>query len=250
MGDLTGKVGIVTGASRGIGRAIAERLARDGVKVVVNVNTSMQQAHEVVTAIEAGGGQATAIQANIGVVADVRRLFQETLTAYGHVDILINNAGTYKSFEKVADVTEEDYDAIFAVNAKGPFFAMQEAARVFRDNGRIVNISTRGTRAAIPGYYVYGGSKSTLEQFTVQLSLEFGPRGITVNTVLPGPVETQMLHDILALLPEGTRQMVIARTPLGRLGHPTDIGDVVAFLCSDDGRWVTGQTIAVDGGLV
>ena len=110
MGGLTGKVGIVTGASRGIGRAIAERLARDGVKVVVNVNTSMQQAHEVVTAIEAGGGQATAIQANIGVVADVRRLFQETLTAYGHVDILINNAGPSKSFEKVADVTEEDYE--------------------------------------------------------------------------------------------------------------------------------------------
>jgi 3-oxoacyl-[acyl-carrier protein] reductase len=243
---LTGKVAIITGASRGIGRAIAERLAADGAAVVVNYSQSTAQAAEVVAAIAGRGGRAVAIQADMSRVAEIQRLFQDAISRFGRVDILVNNAAMalYKS---IAETTEEEFDRVFALNARGPFFAMQEAAHVLPDHGRIVNISSGATTVGFPSQSVYCGSKSALEQFTLVCANELGPRGITVNAVLAGPTETDMLNGIVAHSPE-FKAMLIQRTPMGRIGQPLDIADVVAFLVSDDARWVTGQSIRVDGG--
>ena len=250
MGALTGKSAIVTGASRGIGRAIAERFARDGAAVVVNYAKSADQAQEVVTAIEAGGGKAIAIQADIARIRHVRRLFRETLTHFGQVDILVNNAAaSFNTLAPFVEVTENEFDAVFALNARGAFFAMQEAARVLPDCGRIINISTGATGVGLPGLSAYLGSKAALEQFTLVLANELGARGITVNTVSAGVTETQMREDLFALWPPEMKTMLIQRTPMGRLGQPADVADVVAFLASEDAHWMTGQNLRADGGL-
>ncbi len=250
MGALTGKSAIVTGASRGIGRAIAERFAHDGAAVVVNYAKSADQAQEVVTAIEAGGGKAIALQADIARIRHVRRLFRDTLTHFGQVDILVNNAAaSFTTLTPFVEVTENEFDAVFALNARGAFFAMQEAARVLPDRGRIINISAMGTSVGLPGLSAYLGSKAALEQFTLVLANELGARGITVNTVSAGVTETQMLEDLFALWPPEMKTMLIQRTPMGRLGQPADVADVVAFLASEDARWVTGQNLRADGGL-
>ncbi len=249
MGALTGKSAIVTGASRGIGRAIAERFAHDGAAVVVNYAKSADQAKEVVTAIAAGGGKAIALQADIARIRHVRRLFRDTLTHFGQVDILVNNAASFNTLTPFVEVTENEFDAVFALNARGAFFAMQEAARVLPDRGRIINISPMGTSVGLPGLSAYLGSKAALEQFTLVLANELGARGITVNTVSAGVTETQMLEDLFALWPPEMKTMLIQRTPLGRLGQPADVADVVAFLASDDARWVTGQNLRADGGI-
>jgi len=243
MSMLTGKVAIVTGASRGIGRGIAERLAKDGASVVVNYTKSADEAKKVVAGIEEKGGKAVAVQADIGQVAEVRRLFQEAEKAFGRLDILVNNAGIFWA-KPLADVTEADYDHIFAVNAKGQFFAMQEAAKRMADGGRIVNISTGGTQLAFPGISAYGGSKSALEFFTKVAARELGARRITVNTVSPGYTETDMLSD------PTFRTIGIEASPLKRLGTPKDIADVVAFIVSDEGGWITGDSIQAGGGVV
>jgi 3-oxoacyl-[acyl-carrier protein] reductase len=248
MAALTGKVAIVTGASRGIGRAIAERFAQDGAAVVVNYSQSADQAKEVVTTVESRGGQAVAIQADMSRVPEIRRLFQETSTRFGHVDILVNNAARFV-YNPIAETTEEEFDRVFALNTRGAFFAMQEAARVLPDRGRIINISTGGTTVGMPCLGVYLGSKSALEEFTLVLANELGPRGITVNTVLAGVTETQMLDDLFQFWPPEVRTMLIQRTPMGRLGQPREVADVVAFLASEDARWVTGQSIRADGGI-
>ncbi len=250
MGALTGKSAIVTGASRGIGRAIAERFARDGAAVVVNYAKSADQAQEVVTAIEAGGGKAIALQADIARIRHVRRLFRNTLTHFGQVDILVNNAAaSFNTLAPFVEVTENEFDAVFALNARGAFFAMQEAARVLPDCGRIINISTGATGVGLPGLSAYLGSKAALEQFTLVLANELGARGITVNTVSAGVTETQMLEDLFALWPPEMKTMLIQRTPMGRLGQPADVADVVAFLASEDAHWMTGQNLRADGGL-
>ncbi len=243
MNSLRGKVAIVTGASRGIGRAIAERLAKEGASVVVNYTKNADEAKKVVAGIKDHGGKAVAVQADVSKVADVRRLFQEADKAFGQLDILINNAGIFWA-KPLADVTEEDYDHIFAVNAKGQFFAMQEAAKRMADGGRIVNISTGGTRLAFPGISAYGGTKSALEFFTKVAARELGARKITVNTLSPGYTETDMLSD------PTFRTMGIEASPLKRLGTPKDIADVAAFLVSDEGGWITGDTIQAGGGVV
>lgn len=243
MSSLRGKVAIVTGASRGIGRGIAERLAKDGANVVVNYTKNADEAKKVVAGIEANGGKAVAVQADVSKVADVRRLFREAEQAFGRLDILINNAGIFWA-KPLADVTEEEYDDIFAVNAKGQFFAMQEAAKRIADGGRIVNISTGGTRLAFPGISAYGGTKSALEFFTKVAARELGARKITVNTVSPGYTETDMLSD------PNFRTIGIEASPLKRLGTPKDIADVVAFIVSDEAGWVTGDTIQAGGGVV
>ena len=248
MAALTGKVAIVTGASRGIGRAIAERFAQDGAMVVVNYAHSENQAKEVVSGIEAHGGKAVAIQADMSRVAEIRRLFRETNIQFGHLDILVNNAATF-IYKPVTEVTEEEFDRVFALNARGAFFTLQEAARVLPDKSRIINISTGGTTVGPPGLSVYLGSKSALEEFTLVLANELGPRGITVNTVMAGITETKMLEDLFEFWPPEMKTMLVQRTPLGRLGQPQDIADVVAFLVSEDARWITGQTIRADGGL-
>ena len=242
MSSLKGKVAVVTGASRGIGRGIAEQLAKDGATIVVNYTKSAGEAEKVVSGIKGQGGNAMAVQADVSKVEDIRRLFQETKKVYGRLDILVNNAGIFWA-KPILETTEEEYDQMFAVNAKGQFFALQEAAKHMAEGGRIVNISTGGTKRAFPGISAYGGSKSALEFFTKVAAKELGPKHITVNTVSPGYTETDMLSD-----PQ-FRTIGIQASPLGRLGTPADIAKVVAFIVSDDGGWITGDTIQAGGGV-
>jgi len=242
MGSLSGKVAIVTGASNGIGRAIAERLADDGAIVVVNYNHNEEKAKQVVTGIQAKGGKAVAVQADMSRVADARRLVIDTVKQFGRLDILVNNAGRFMP-KPLAETTEADFDQIIALNAKGPYFAMQEAAKALKEGGRIVNISTDGTHLSFPGATAYLGSKGALEQYTKGLAQELASRGITVNTVSPGFTDTGMMT-------EQFRQIGIEMSPLKRLGLPKDIADVVAFIVSEEARWLTGQNIHAGGGIV
>lgn len=244
MSSLTGKVAIVTGSSRGIGRAIAERLGRDGAKVVVTYAGNREKAEEVVSTIKANGSEAIALQVNMRKVAEVRGLVQKTIERFGKLDILVNNAAGVNVFKLTAEMTEEEYDSMFDIT-RGVYFALQEAARQMADGGRIVNISTSGTAMAIATGGAYSGSKAAIEQFSMGLAKELGARGITVNTVSPGVTET----DGLVLEQEQVNQL-IAQTPLGRLGHPNDVASAVAMLVSDDGRWVTGQGLRANGGIV
>ncbi|HKO30774.1 MAG TPA: glucose 1-dehydrogenase [Nitrospiraceae bacterium] len=239
---LSGKVAIVTGSSSGIGQAIAERLAQDGATVVVNYGTSAEKARQVVTGILAKGGKAVAIQSDMSQVAEARRLVIETVKEFGRLDILINNAGRFMP-KPVLETTEADFDQVIALNAKGPYFAMQEAARVLQEGGRIVNISTDGTHLNFPGATAYLGSKGALEQYTKGLAQELALRGITVNTVSPGFTETGMMTDQF-------REIGTQMSPLKRLGAPKDIADVVAFVVSEEARWLTGQNIHCGGGIV
>lgn len=242
MKSLSGKVAIVTGASNGIGRAIAERLADDGAIVVVNYSKSSEKAQQVVVGIQAKGGKALAVQTDMSQVAEARRLVIDTVKQFNRLDILVNNAGKFMP-KPLDDTTEEDFDSVIALNAKGPYFAMQEAAKVLKDGGRIVNISTGGTHLHFPGATAYLGSKAALEQYTKGLAQELAPKGVTVNTVSPGFTETGMMT-------EEYRQMGIQLTPMKRIGVPKDIADVVAFIVSEEARWITGQTIQVGGGIV
>lgn len=242
MASLSGKVAIVTGSSRGIGRAIAERLAEDGAIVVVNYGTSGEKAQQVVTGIQAKGGKAVAVQADMSQVAEARRLVIDTVEQFGRLDILVNNAGRFMA-RPLLETTEDDFDQIIALNAKGPYFAMQEASKVMKEGGRIVNISTDGTHLSFPGATAHLGSKAALEQYTKGLANELVLRGITVNTVSPGFTETGMMTDQF-------RQIGIQMSPLRRLGTPKDIADVVAFIVSEEARWLTGQNIHAGGGIV
>lgn len=242
MALLTGKVAIVTGASSGIGRAIAERFAEDGALVVVNHSKSPEKAQQVVIGIQAKGGKALAFSADMSRVSEARRLVRETVAQFGRLDILVNNAGKFMP-KPMAETTEEEFDLLTALHAKGPYFAMQEAAQALKDGGRIINISTCATRMSFPGATAYLGSKAALEQYTKGLAHELAPRGITVNTVSPGFTETGMMT-------ESYRQTGVELSPLKRLGLPQDIADVVAFLVSEQARWLTGQTIQVGGGVV
>lgn len=242
MKSLTGKVAIVTGASNGIGRAIAERLADDGAIVVVNYSKSAEKAQQVVAGIQGKGGKALAVQADMSQVTDARRLVVDTIKQFNRLDILVNNAGKFMP-KPLLETTEEDFDAVIALHAKGPYFAMQEAARVLKDGGRIVNISTGGTHMHFPGATAYLGSKAALEQYTKGLAQELASKGITVNTVSPGFTETGMMT-------EEYRQIGMQLSPMKRLGVPKDIADVVAFIVSEEARWLTGQTIQAGGGIV
>lgn len=242
--SLNGKVALITAASRGIGRAIALRLGRDGASVVVNYHSNEGAAEEVVAGIEKAGGKAVAIQGDIGTPGDVEWLFDETLRIFGGLDIVVNNAGiTVVGPTQFFDVAQ--LDRALAVNVKGTFLALQQAANHVRDGGRIINISTGYTRAPNPHVGVYVGTKAAVEQFGHSLSKELGERRITVNSVLPGLTDTE------GVAPEvrARADTYIAQTPLGRFGRPEDIADVVAFLASEDGRWVTGQAISATGGL-
>jgi 3-oxoacyl-[acyl-carrier protein] reductase len=245
MAPLTGKVAIVTGASNGIGRAIAERLADEGAAVVVNYGKSVEKAKEVVARIESKGGQAIAIQADMSKVQDARRLVRDTIQRLGRLDILVNNAGMFM-MKPLLETTEEEYDRIFALNTKGPYFAMQEASTVIKEGGRIVNISTDGTHMGFAGATAYLGTKGALEQFTKVLAHELAPKGVTVNTVSPGFTDTDMLRSGGPQIAELGTQM----SPLKRLGTAQDIADVVAFVVSEKARWLTGQNIHAGGGVV
>jgi 3-oxoacyl-[acyl-carrier protein] reductase len=242
MSSLKGKVAIVTGASSGIGRGIAERLAQDGASVVVNYAKSADKAKQVVAGIEAKGGKAVAIQADMSKAADARRLVKDAVKQFGRLDIVVNNAGDFLA-KPLAETTEEEFDRLFALNAKGPYFVMQEAATIIAEGGRIVNISTDGTHLGFSGATAYLGSKGALEQFTKGLAHELAPKGVTVNTVSPGFTETEMMK-------EPFRTVGIQMSPLKRIGLPKDIADVVAFVVSEDARWLTGQNLHAGGGVV
>ena len=243
-GELAGKIALVTGASRGIGRAIALRLGRAGASVVVNYATSPDKAQEVVAALETGGGRATAIQADLSKPADVARLFQQAEAFFGGLDIVVNNAGAYLS-KPLVEVTAEEFAHIFELDTRGTFLALQEAARRVRNEGRIITISSGQTVVPFPNGSVYAGSKAAAEQFGLVLAKELGARQITVNNVLAGATETDSLD-----LPEQLRQQLIQNTPLGRLGQPDDIAEVVGFLASPAARWMTGQNVRATGGLM
>ncbi len=244
--SLAEKVAIVTGASRGIGRAIAESLAAAGAAVVVNHRDSAAQAAETVAAIEASGGRAVAIQADMENIADIQRLISSSIEEFGALDILVNNAGIGNRTE-MADMTEAEFDWTMSVNARGPLFAIQTAVPRMRDNGRIINISSCGTHIAqITGLLaVYQMSKGALEQLARCYMKELGARGITINTVLPGFVETELASDT----PQDYKDALIRRTALRRLGTPEEIASVVCFLATDSARWITGESIQVSGGL-
>jgi 3-oxoacyl-[acyl-carrier protein] reductase len=243
---VTGKVAVVTGASRGIGRAVAERFARDGARVVVNYARSGDQAEHVVAGIREWGGEAIAVRADMGRPEQIAQLFEQTTERFGRLDVLVNNAGAYDA-HRLERSDEAHYAALFDVNVRGVLLASREAARRFGETGgRIINISSGAARAAVPGGAVYAASKAAVEALTRCHAAELGPRGITVNAVAPGFTESDMLD---VALPAEARDGMIALTALGRLGRPEDIADVVAFLTSDDARWITGETIGASGGL-
>ena len=244
--SLVEKVAIVTGASRGIGRAIAESLASAGASVVVNHRDSAAQAAETVAAIERAGGRAAAIQADMAKLDDVQNLISAACKTFGALDILVNNAGVGNR-TALSDMTEAEFDWTIAVNARGPMFAIQAAVPRMRDNGRIINISSCGSHVAqITGLLaVYQMSKGALEQLARCYRMELGARGITINTVLPGFVETELASDT----PQEYKNNLIRRTALGRLGTPEEIASVVCFLATDAARWITGECIQVSGGL-
>ena len=244
MSSLQGKVAIVTGSSRGIGRGIAERLGRDGAAVVVTYAGNRDKAEEVVRLIESAGSKSIAIQVDVRQLEDVRALFEQAIKQFGKVDILVNNAAGKNIFKPTADMTEDDYNSMFNIT-RGVYFALQQAAHHLADGGRIVSISTSGTAMAIPAGGAYSGCKAAIEQFSAALAKELGARGITVNTVSPGVTET----DGLVLEQEQVNQL-IAQTPLGRLGQPADVANAVALLVSDDAHWITGQSIRANGGIV
>jgi 3-oxoacyl-[acyl-carrier protein] reductase len=243
--SLKDKVAIVTGASRGIGRAIAESLAAAGAAVVVNHRASEKQAAETVAGITGRGSCAVALAADM-VVGDAKRLVHATLERFGRLDILVNNAGVGNR-TAMADMTETEFDWTLSVNARGPFFMMQAAVPRMSDGGRIINISSCGSHIAqVTGLLaVYQMSKGALEQLARCYMKELGERGITINSVLPGFVETELASDT----PQDYKDALVKRTALRRLGTPEDIADVVCFLASDAARWVTGEAIMVSGGL-
>ena len=247
MANLNGKVGIVTGASKGIGAAVAEALAKQGAAVVVNYANTARQAEEVVARINAGGGKAKAVRADISNPAESKKLVDNTLAEYKRVDILVNNAGVY-DFVPLGGVTEQYFDRIFHLNVRGLLFATQAAVNAFDDlGGAVINVSSLASLLAVPNGSVYGAAKAAVDAITRNLAAELGPRKIRVNSVLPGPVETEGTQ-AMAGFDQFSAQLV-SRTPLGRLGQPRDIANVVSFLASDEAGWITGQLIPVAGGL-
>ncbi|GAA2785488.1 SDR family oxidoreductase [Kitasatospora sp. CM 4170] len=248
---LAERTALVTGGGRGIGRAISLRLAAEGALVAVHYGHDHQAAQDTVKQIEADGGRAFALRAELGVPGDAEAVwdgFDQGLAAVGApagVDIVVNNAGVTLP-KPLADVTEEDYDRVFAVNTRAPFFILQRALPRLRDGGRIVNISSGAVRIGYPAIAAYTMTKGALDVLTPALALQLGPRGITVNTVAPGFTDTAINP---TLADPQIRSALAAHSAFNRLGTPADIADVVAFLAGDDARWITGQWIDATGGV-
>jgi len=246
MTTLTGKVAIVTGASKGIGAGIAKLFARSGASVVVNYSTSKDAANELVAEIERVGGKAVAIQADFSKTADIRRLFEESKRAFGSLDILVNNAGVY-AFGPLRDSTEQEFHREFTTNVLGVITATQEAAKYFGpDGGSIINISSIASVGYMPDSAIYAATKSAVDAITRVTSVELAPKKIRVNSIAPGATITE---GIAALgWPEETIKAVVATIPFGRPGQPEDIARVALFLASDDSAWITGERITASGG--
>ncbi|MFF2210721.1 SDR family oxidoreductase [Streptomyces antibioticus] len=245
------RTALVTGGSRGIGRAVAGRLAREGALVAVHYGHDHGAAERTVKEIEAAGGRAFAVHAELGVPGDAAALwdaFDRALAARGAepgVDIVVNNAGITLP-KPIEHVTEEEYDRVFAINTKAPYFILQRALGRLRDGGRIITVSSGATRIAYPAIATYSMTKAALDSLTLSLALQLGPRGITVNTVAPGFTDTEINP---TLQNPQIRQALASASVFGRLGTPADIADVVSFVASDEARWVTGQWIDATGGV-
>jgi len=244
---LENKVALVTGSSQGIGRATAIALSRLGAAVAVNYNIESGSANRLVDSIISEGGRALALQSDVRRVANINTLFEHVVAAYGGIDIVVSNAGAQVPLHSIADVTEEEFDVGFALNGRSHFFVMQKAARTLRDGGRVIVTSSSATAAPYPGGAVYAGAKAAEELYVRVLAKELGPRRITVNAVSPGLTDSAQMR---AGVTQERIDAVIGMTPLGRMGLPQDIAEVVAFLASDEAGWITGQNIRVGGGVV
>lgn len=246
MSTQTSKVGIITGASRGIGAVIARQLASEGFAVAINYASSANEASKLVDELRQAGHQAAAIKADVANAEDVRRLFEETGTQLGKVDVLVNNAGILKVMP-LAQHTDELFDQTFNIHARGTFNTLREAATRLNDGGRIINFSSSTVGMNLPGYAVYIASKAAVESLTQVFAKEMRGRQITVNAIAPGPVATELfLHG----KSEEQIQTFAKMPPLERLGQPEDIARVVSFLVGPDSAWVNGQILRVNGGLV
>ncbi|NPU09693.1 glucose 1-dehydrogenase [Bradyrhizobium sp. 83002] len=247
-GRLSNKVAVVTGGSKGIGAGIARRLALEGASVVVNYSTDQAGAQSVVADILAANGKAVAVQGNVAEAADIERIFVTAIRDFGRLDILVNNAGIYR-FHAIEDITESEYRSHFDTNVLGLLLATQAAvARFGAEGGSIVNIGSIASRQPTASTTVYTATKASVDAITRTLSKELGPRKIRVNSINPGAVETEGTH-AAKIIGSEMEKAFIAMTPLGRLGQPDDIAPVVAFLASEEARWITGETIVVSGGL-
>jgi 3-oxoacyl-[acyl-carrier protein] reductase len=245
--SLRGKVAIVTGASKGIGAAIAKQLASEGAAVVVNYSSSKANGERVVKEIGALGGKAIAVQANLSKREETERLFAKSKEAFGPLDILVNNAGIYE-FLPLDKMTEEHFHEHFNLNVLGLLFASQAAARQFdAAGGSIINISSIASTLAVPESAVYSGTKGAVDSITRSLASELGPRGIRVNAIRPGMVETEGTHSA-GIAESDIRKQVEAQTPLRRIGQPQDIAGMAVFLASDASSWITGETFVISGG--
>ena len=245
---LKGKVAIVTGASKGIGAAVAKSLAAEGASVVVNYSSSKEGADRVVAAIEKGGGTAVAIGANVSRKNEIERLFAETKKNFGRLDIVVNNAGIYE-FAPIEAVTEENFHKQFDLNVLGLILASQQAAKHFGpEGGSIVNISSIASTVRIPYSSVYSATKAAVDAATRALSAELGPRKIRVNAINPGMVDTEGYRSA-GINESDLRKQVEAQTPLGRIGTPEDIAPAVVFFASSDSAWITGESLYITGGF-
>lgn len=247
MSELTGKVAIVTGASKGIGAEIAKSLSAAGAAVVVNYASSKEGADRVVAEITGKGGKAIAVQGDVSKTADVQRLFKETKKAFGSLDVLVNNAGVYK-FEPIEAVTEEEFHRQFNTAVLGLLLATREAVKYFgSQGGSVINIGSVASRLTPPTSSVYSATKGAVDAVTAVLSKELGPRKIRVNSINPGGVETEGVHT-MGIIGTDFQKEMIAATPLGRFGQPDDIAPIAVFLASENSGWLTGETLLASGG--
>jgi 3-oxoacyl-[acyl-carrier protein] reductase len=246
MGKLEGKVAVVTGASKGIGAAIAKTLAAEGAAVVANYASSKSGAEAVVAAITEKGGRAIAVKGDVSKPADAEAIIDTAINAYGRLDILVNNSGVYEA-ASLEEISEQHFHRLFDINVLGLLNTTKAAARHLHEGASIINISSLASRMTPPGYAVYSGTKGAVDAITGVLSKELGPRRIRVNAVSPGVVETEGTHSA-GLVGSDFERDTVAQTPLGRVGQPQDIATVVAFLASDDAGWITGERLFASGG--
>lgn len=248
MGKLAGKVAVVTGASKGIGAGIAKSLAAEGAAVVINYASSREGADRVVSEITAQGGKAVAVQGDVAKADDVKRIFAETKKAFGKLDVLVNNAGVYQ-FASLEEITEEHFHRQFNINVLGLLLATQEAARHFGpEGGSVINIGSNASSLTPPTTAVYTATKGAVDAVTRTLAKELGPKKIRVNSINPGMVETEGAH-AAGVMGSEFEKYLVSQTPLGRYAQPADIAPVAVFLASSDSGWLTGELVAVSGGL-
>ncbi|GLK66760.1 SDR family NAD(P)-dependent oxidoreductase [Hansschlegelia plantiphila] len=247
MGKLEGKVAVVTGASKGIGAGIAKALAAEGASVVVNYASSREGAERVVSEIASKGGKAVAVHGDVAVAADVKRIFAETKSAFGRLDVLVNNAGVYK-FGSLEEFAEEEFHRQYNINVLGTILSAQEALKHFGpEGGNIINISSVVGSNPAPNSVIYSSTKGAVDNITVSLSRELGARNIRVNAIAPGATESEGFTAV-GIAGTDFEKTIISATPLGRLGRPDDIGKIAVFLASDESSWLTGEIVSASGG--